>query len=100
MRYRIRNNRNQPVELHYSDSVKVLGPHMDVEVAAEEIATEQVQTLHDRGFVSIREVPEQLPGDSASHVSHGKKSQSPRRRSRVARMERNVPHNMKTDKKA
>lgn len=67
-RYRVINQRAQPVELHAGTRTVVVAPGAVAELAASEVATAQVQTLARRGLIDLRPVPEE-PGPEAAETS-------------------------------
>jgi hypothetical protein len=60
--YKIFNNRDQPVELHYGQQVVVVPPWGQVELEEAVVASRQVQALQSRGFISVDKIKRVIPG--------------------------------------
>ena len=62
-RYRVINQRDQPVELHCGGQVVVLAARAIAELGDSEIAQPQLQGLARRGLLSIQPLPEAEPAE-------------------------------------
>lgn len=57
-RFRVINQRDQPVELHCGGRVVILASHAAAELSASEVSEPQLVGLERRGLLAIRAVPE------------------------------------------
>lgn len=57
----VRNHQNQPLELHLSTGVLVLGPRAEAELQEIDLAAPQLKVLRRNRLVTTREVIETLP---------------------------------------
>lgn len=62
-RYRVINQRDQPVELYCGGQVVVLAARSTAELGESEIAQPQLQGLARRGLISIQPLPEVEPAE-------------------------------------
>jgi hypothetical protein len=58
IRYFVRNQQNQPVELHFSSGLVVLGPRQELEIGAPNLGEPQFKELCRRRLLTTREVAE------------------------------------------
>lgn len=65
-RYRVFNNRDQPVELHSGTQVVIVQARESVELDEETVSAPQIQGLRDQGFVSIEEQVAGTQGEQAT----------------------------------
>jgi hypothetical protein len=59
VRYFIRNQQNQPLELHLSSGVLVLGPRQEAEVGPADLTLPQVKVFLKQRLVTTREAIEE-----------------------------------------
>ncbi len=74
IRYFIRNQRNQPVELHLSSGLLVLGPWAESEVSQGALSEPQVKVFHKNRLLTTREAPEPVaePSGQPEQVSRSR----------------------------